>query len=271
VAAPTTIWLAFFSLFSSELTNLLGRFGLQKRKMLLLFLFLVLIVDLNARQHVCNLGHLGQRFDVDKFNSKHRYEHLYCDVLLPLHQKNFTMLEIGLGCGHYTTCPRSAPLWKTYFPNVDYHAIDFVDGDQNVVYANCMENLKRQFPSVSLDLTGKVFFGDQANRTFLHSVIDKTVKKTGHKFQLIIDDGGHAATQEKVSFQELWPYLDDGGVYIIEDLQADDGMPRVLANWLFLLMGAYKTSPSENSNNYGGDAISTSKFVQQYHETYLCL
>ena len=201
----------------------------------------------------CTLAGLGTKLDVDKFNVHHRYENLYCDILSPFkHIGNFSMLEIGLGCGHYTSCPRSAPLWKTFFPHVDYHAIDYVDGDQNAVYKRCMENLKREFPDVSLDLTGRVFFGDQADRTFLRRVVAETVQKTNKKFQLIIDDGGHRAVQEIISFQELWPYLADGGIYIVEDLQADDGFPRAVANWMFLIAGSYSTSMSENSPNFGG-------------------
>lgn len=38
------------------------------------------------------------------------------------------------------------------------------------------------------------------------------------RFDLIIDDGGHRPYQQVLSFMHLWPLLNDGGVYVIEDL-----------------------------------------------------
>jgi hypothetical protein len=37
-------------------------------------------------------------------------------------------------------------------------------------------------------------------------------------FDVVIDDGGHTMEQQINSFEELWPALNDGGVYIAEDL-----------------------------------------------------
>lgn len=60
---------------------------------------------------------------------------------------------------------------------------------------------------------GKVFQGDQTDRKFLRRVMSEI-----GSVDLIIDDGGHKMKQQIISFQELWPYLNKGGIYVIEDL-----------------------------------------------------
>jgi hypothetical protein len=52
--------------------------------------------------------------------------------------------------------------------------------------------------------------GDQENVEFLKSL--------GESFDLIIDDGGHTVKQQLVSFETLFPILNPGGMYVIEDL-----------------------------------------------------
>jgi hypothetical protein len=62
----------------------------------------------------------------------------------------------------------------------------------------------------------KVLLGDQSDT----SVVQRWVKETdGGHFDIIIDDGGHSNLQIYNSFQVLWPTLNDGGLYFIEDLQ----------------------------------------------------
>ncbi len=40
------------------------------------------------RRPKCNLQELCQEFAVDKFDECHRYDHLYCDLLLPYQIRN---------------------------------------------------------------------------------------------------------------------------------------------------------------------------------------
>lgn len=57
-----------------------------------------------------------------------------------------------------------------------------------------------------------VEIGDQADPVFLAEIA------TRHgPFDLIVDDGGHMMHQQTGSFRGLWPHLNDGGLYIVED------------------------------------------------------
>ena len=55
--------------------------------------------------------------------------------------------------------------------------------------------------------------GDQTNPTFLKQISTKY-----GPFDIILDDGGHSNKQQIVSFETLFPLLNPGGIYVIEDL-----------------------------------------------------
>lgn len=57
-----------------------------------------------------------------------------------------------------------------------------------------------------------IVLGDQADADFLRSVVDRY-----GPFDIIIDDGGHTMEQQIVSIETLFPTLNDGGTYLVED------------------------------------------------------
>lgn len=57
-----------------------------------------------------------------------------------------------------------------------------------------------------------VAVGDQTDPGFLDSVVAEY-----GPFDVIIDDGGHSMRQQITSIERLFPTLNDGGVYIVED------------------------------------------------------
>ena len=62
----------------------------------------------------------------------------------------------------------------------------------------------------------EIFIGDQSNKEHLSEL----VKKYG-KFDVIIDDGSHVAGHQIASFEYLIDYLNDDGVYLVEDVMGD--------------------------------------------------
>lgn len=58
-----------------------------------------------------------------------------------------------------------------------------------------------------------VVIGDQEDREFLKDLADRV-----GEIDIVIDDGGHTMGQQIATFEEMWPWVRDGGVYLVEDL-----------------------------------------------------
>jgi hypothetical protein len=62
-------------------------------------------------------------------------------------------------------------------------------------------------------LAGEVRIGSQDDPEFLRSVVAEM-----GGVDVVLDDGSHVASHQRVSFDVLFPLLSDGGLYVIEDL-----------------------------------------------------
>ncbi|KXJ87794.1 hypothetical protein Micbo1qcDRAFT_178865 [Microdochium bolleyi] len=131
----------------------------------------------------------------------HQYHFMYEKYMPALRNKRIKMLEIGLGCNMGYGPGHSYHTWLEYFPHVDLYYIEYD--------AVCAQ----KWASATKGAT--IFTGDQADVAFLNEVI----RKTGGGFDIIIDDGGHQMTQQKVSLEQLWKAVKPGGIYFLEDLQ----------------------------------------------------
>ena len=58
-----------------------------------------------------------------------------------------------------------------------------------------------------------VHVGDQSDTAFLSTLIDRH-----GPFDIVIDDGSHLPVHQIASLEFLWSQLNDGGVYLVEDL-----------------------------------------------------
>jgi hypothetical protein len=59
----------------------------------------------------------------------------------------------------------------------------------------------------------EVVIGDQEDREFLGRLRERL-----GPIDVVIDDGGHEMAQQIATFEEFWPAVRDGGLYIVEDL-----------------------------------------------------
>lgn len=96
------------------------------------------------------------------------------------------VLEIGVQGGG------SLKIWRDMFPEAEIVGVD--------VDENCKEHEGERI---------KIIIGDQADVKFLESL---------GNFDIIIDDGGHTMVQQQTSLKWLMPQLNEGGIYVIEDL-----------------------------------------------------
>ena len=91
----------------------------------------------------------------------------------------------------------SLQMWKKYFgPNSKIFGID--------INPHCKKIEERQI---------EIFIGDQEDRRFLHSLTEKIPR-----IDILIDDGGHTMKQQINTYDELFSYIDENGVYLCEDL-----------------------------------------------------
>ncbi len=105
------------------------------------------------------------------------------------------VLEIGVYSGG------SLEMWREYF------------GPQATIYGADLEEACRAYESDGV----RMFIGDQKDRAFW-----ARFKRDVPFLDVVIDDGGHAPDEQRVTLEELLPLLRPGGVYICEDIGTDN-------------------------------------------------
>jgi hypothetical protein len=123
------------------------------------------------------------------------------------------VLEIGIYSGG------SLPMWRSYFgPGCQVYGVDV----EPACAAHEQDGIR-------------VFIGDQADPKFWERFLSDVPR-----VDVVIDDGGHKASQQIESIRSLLPRMAMGGVYICEDINMApqqfhsfvDGMTRPLNNLL---------------------------------------
>lgn len=133
---------------------------------------------------------LALKYNTDKSSLFHDYTNVYEWNFSKYRNDPITFMEIGVLNGS------SIKMWNEYFPNAKIIGID-VDLDCKKFETN----------NVHIEI------GNQTDLNFLDSLVNKY--KT---FDIILDDGGHTWKQQKTTFTHLFPHVNNGGYYIIEDL-----------------------------------------------------
>ncbi len=119
------------------------------------------------------------------------YFDIYEENLSFLRQKDCTFVEIGVSQGG------SVAMWKEYFGprariigiDINPEAVRFADSQVDIV------------------------IGDQENIDFLRDF----ALRYG-PFDAVLDDGGHTMVQQINTFNEFYPFVKEGGVYLCEDV-----------------------------------------------------
>lgn len=137
-----------------------------------------------------HLDELAIKHKADKSSLYHNFAVKY-DRLLASFRHSFTsVLEIGVALG------QSLRMWTDYFPRAVIHGAD-------------IETSFRSCESYSSRI--RFHLVDQGSEVQL-----KTLGQFA-PFDLIIDDGNHWWHEQIISFKTLFPFLNPGGIYIVED------------------------------------------------------
>ena len=151
---------------------------------------------LKSLTHWNNLDEIGRIYETDKIIG-HYYTQHYYSHFKKMRYKKINLLEIGVG-GYKN--PKSGGdslrMWKTYFPFAQIYGIDIYD--------------KKPLEEKRI----KIFQGSQIDSKFLDDIC-----KSAKSFDIIIDDGSHINEHVIETFKILFPKLNNGGIYVIEDTQ----------------------------------------------------
>lgn len=149
-----------------------------------------------SKLHSTNLTQLAIIYGTDKWNH-HWYTQHYQKHFHHLRRKKLNVLEIGIG-GYEDPLSggNSLRMWKHYFPNSNIYGIDI--NDKSALQENRI----------------KIFQGDQSDETFLRDVFNRI-----GSLDVVIDDGSHVNAHVITSFKTLFPLLNPGGIYAVEDTE----------------------------------------------------
>jgi len=141
------------------------------------------------------LNSIGLKHRTDKSSSNHDYLRFYEHFFAGIRNEKLTILEIGILNGG------SLKTWEEYFP-----AAKIIGADINP--------LTRRFERdrVSVEIL------DQSN---VEELTQLAVKHG--PFDIVIEDGSHMWEHQLTSLRTIFPFVRNGGYYIVEDLQTNYG------------------------------------------------
>ena len=173
------------------------------------------------------LNQLFEKHGTDK--SRNHYALPYARFFPDKQDEAVRLVEIGVRTGD------SLRAWREYFPNGSIMGID-INPDCKAV----------EQPGIS------VFIGDQSDKKFLRHFCE-----TQGPFDIIIDDGSHEPADQQVSFAAIWPHVNPGGLYVIEDIGCSQlarfskkphkkTTPEMIGGWMqSILLAARATATPE--------------------------
>lgn len=134
-----------------------------------------------------SLDELGIKYGTDKSSLGHDYLRHYEIFLSPMRNDVVHILDIGLWEG------ASLKMWRDYFPNGKVFGFDIED--------------KSQYAEEGV----YTMIGDQGNESDLLKAIED------YSIDIVNEDGSHEAEHQIFTFNTLFPHLNSGGLYILED------------------------------------------------------
>lgn len=155
-----------------------------------------------AIKYSTDKGGRHNTYNHEPCHGTHEYTPVYFDLLQTQRMLVQSVLEIGVNKG----C--SLRMWEEFFPNAQIIGLDIE-------------------PSTLFTTTTRIQT-IQANQSNPHS-LRNALQRARHwrnfdtitRYDVIIDDGSHAMTDQVVSLNALASLLTDIGVYIIEDIPHD--------------------------------------------------
>ncbi|MCP2256380.1 Methyltransferase domain [Streptoalloteichus tenebrarius] len=143
-----------------------------------------------------NLDDLAVRYGSDKWGFLHWFTPHYAQHFRHLADEPVKVLEIGIG-GYDDPNAGGASLrmWQRYFRRGLVYGLDI--HDKSAIRGPRLRTIR----------------GDQGDADFLRELAESI-----GPFDIVIDDGSHINEHVLTSFDALFPYVREGGLYVIEDM-----------------------------------------------------
>jgi Methyltransferase domain len=138
---------------------------------------------------------LAALYGTDKFG-EHDYTPVYAELMRASRRRAVRLMEVGVGGYAGALGGESLRMWASYFRRGHITGIDLFD--KTALSAGRVQ----------------VFQCSQVDGPKLSALAQER-----GPFDFIIDDGSHLNAHQIETFAILWPFLKDGGTYIVEDVQ----------------------------------------------------
>lgn len=170
------------------------------------------------------LHDIGIKHETDKVDSAHTfnnksYMHRYEELFHHIRNNKINLLEIGVHNGS------SLRAWKEYFPNAHIMGLD-IDPRCSVYAQDRID----------------IYTGSQIDDGVLNTIIKDSPKG----IDIIIDDGSHLTEHLVYTFNRLFPHVNSGGWYVMEDLANSH---RDLTNDVKGWQGMHLNNPNTDYTN----------------------
>jgi len=160
---------------------------------------LILILPQQGTIGMRNLQQIFDRYQCDKGSGRHRYYKEYEIYMEKFRDKPIKILEVGTYKG------ASIESWREYFSD-----------DSTIYTMDIFTRLESEDVDVLKKDNVKWMQADSTDKD-----LPKIIKEEWGddiEFDFIIDDGAHYPDANRLTFQNLYPFLKEGGKYFIEDV-----------------------------------------------------
>jgi hypothetical protein len=180
-----------------------------------------------------DLAELFNKYGSDK--DRNGYSHLYSILFDDIKTNQMNILEIGIG----TMMPGVKSSMRHYMPE------SYIPGASLRAWNDYFVNSKIYGADIQPDTQFeenniKTFLCDSTNK----NSVDDIFLNSDIKFDIIIDDGYHLDSAQKSTLSNFFPYLKDGGLYIIEDIYPGSGLSmdpysirNIIGNYEYYFVG----------------------------------
>lgn len=148
------------------------------------------LICVMTRTATRSLKDIAYEIGTDKKHTRHNFVAIYDELFKDIRHDPINLLEIGV-----YIC-RSHNMWVEWFERATIYGIDIND-------TRFYKYARKRLVLDNVDQSDKQALLDYA-------------KEKG-PWRIIIDDGSHHSSHQKLTFEALWDYVEPGGYYIIED------------------------------------------------------